>query len=61
MKIKKIAIIGLGYVGLPLAIEFGKSEMLLVLISIKKELICLEITQIQLLKLLKKNSQRQST
>ena len=24
MKIKKIALIGLGYVGLPLAIEFGK-------------------------------------
>ena len=26
MKIKKIAIIGLGYVGLPLAIEFGKKR-----------------------------------
>ena len=26
MKIKKIALIGLGYVGLPLAIEFGKKR-----------------------------------
>jgi len=26
MKIKKIAIIGLGYVGLPLAIEFAKKR-----------------------------------
>ena len=26
MKNKKIAIIGLGYVGLPLAMEFGKSR-----------------------------------
>jgi len=25
MKNKKIALIGLGYVGLPLAVEFGKS------------------------------------
>ncbi len=28
----KLAIIGLGYVGLPLAIEFGKKDQLLVLI-----------------------------
>ncbi len=31
----RIAIIGLGYVGLPLAVEFGKKYRLLVLISIK--------------------------
>ena len=28
MKNKKIAIIGLGYVGLPLAIEFGKNSII---------------------------------
>ena len=39
MKLKtKIAIIGLGYVGLPLAIEFGKNTVLLVLILINLEL-----------------------
>ena len=27
MKIKKIGLIGLGYVGLPLAIEFGKKRI----------------------------------
>ena len=32
MKNKKIALIGLGYVGLPHAVEFGKNEMLLGLI-----------------------------
>lgn len=31
----KIAIIGLGYVGLPLAVEFGKKYPLSVLIFIK--------------------------
>ena len=34
----KIAIIGLGYVGLPLALEFSKKKLLLVLILVKKEL-----------------------
>ena len=32
----KIAIIGLGYVGLPLALEFSKKNLLLVLILVKK-------------------------
>ena len=32
-----LAIIGLGYVGLPLAVEFGKKEMSLDLILIFKE------------------------
>ena len=34
----KLAVIGLGYVGLPLALEFAKKKRRLVLISIKKEL-----------------------
>ena len=34
----KIAIFGLGYVGLPLALEFAKKGELLALILIKKEL-----------------------
>lgn len=34
----KIAIIGLGYVGLPLAVEFGKKYQSLVLIFIKNVL-----------------------
>lgn len=34
----KIAIIGLGYVGLPLAVEFGKKCLWLVLIFIKRVL-----------------------
>ena len=33
----KLSIIGLGYVGLPLAIEFSKKKKLSVLTSIKKE------------------------
>ena len=33
----KLGIIGLGYVGLPLALEFGKKEKLLDLILKKKE------------------------
>ena len=34
----KIAIIGLGYVGIPLAVEFGKSTPTIGLISINLEL-----------------------
>lgn len=33
----KIAMIGLGYVGLPLAVEFGKNMRLLVLILVNHE------------------------
>ena len=33
----KLAVIGLGYVGLPLALEFSKKKLLLVLISIRVE------------------------
>ena len=35
MRKKNIALIGLGYVGLPLAVEFGKKEQLLASIQIK--------------------------
>ena len=31
-----ISVVGLGYVGLPLAIEFGKKQKLLVMIQTKK-------------------------
>ena len=37
-KKKKIAVIGLGYVGLPIALEFAKKFLLLDLISMSKEL-----------------------
>ena len=37
MKNKKIAIIGLGYVGLPLAVEFGKSREVLDMTLIQRE------------------------
>ena len=33
----KITVIGLGYVGLPLAVEFAKKFLVVGLISIKKE------------------------
>jgi UDP-N-acetyl-D-glucosamine/UDP-N-acetyl-D-galactosamine dehydrogenase len=33
VKNKKIAIIGLGYVGLPLAIEFGKKRTVIVFLN----------------------------
>ena len=42
MKNKKIALIGLGYVGLPLAVEFGKKREVMALILIKIELINLK-------------------
>lgn len=37
MKDLKVAVVGLGYVGLPLAVEFGKNEPLSVSISIRGE------------------------
>ncbi|EHB90257.1 hypothetical protein HMPREF9335_00953 [Aggregatibacter aphrophilus F0387] len=37
LKSYKIGVIGLGYVGLPLAVEFGKKYLLLDLILIKSE------------------------
>ncbi len=42
----KIGIIGLGYVGLPLAIEFSKNLVLLVLILMKNELKNLKMVKI---------------
>ena len=37
LKDLRLAVIGLGYVGLPLALEFSKKDQLLVLILIEKE------------------------
>ena len=38
MKKIRLAVIGLGYVGLPLAVEFAKKEKLLDMILIQREL-----------------------
>ncbi|MEQ0923527.1 hypothetical protein ABLT40_06875 [Acinetobacter schindleri] len=42
----KIAVIGLGYVGLPLAVEFGKKYLWSVLISTKNELMNWKVSQL---------------
>ena len=52
---KKITIVGLGYVGLPLAVEFGKNIQLLVMILILKELRKLTKVLIKLWKSKKQN------
>lgn len=41
-----IAVIGLGYVGLPLAVEFGKKEMLSALIFNKNALMNWQVARI---------------
>ena len=51
MNNKKIAIIGLGYVGLPLAVEFGKARVVVGFDTTSLELMTLKMVLIQLLKL----------